>query len=112
MPDFFLLLPDGDVKIAAEPGESVLAAVLRAGQKLQTVCKGRGMCGACRVRVDEAFIGRLKPPVFTETRLLNYLGGAANNRLACQILLDDSLSGMGIMPDPIIPKTVAKENTI
>ena len=106
MPDFLLLLPDGDVTIAAEPGESVLAAVQRAGQKLQTVCKGRGMCGACRVRVGEAFLALLPRPTLTETRLLHYLQSAANNRLACQIRLDDSLNGLGITPDPVPPRSV------
>jgi len=45
MPDVYL---DG-VAVDATPGESVLAACQRVGANLQTVCKGRGICGACRV---------------------------------------------------------------
>ncbi len=106
MPDFLLLLPGGGVNIAAEAGESVLAAVQRAGERLQTVCKGRGMCGACRVRVGEAFLGLLPRPSLTETRLLHYLQSAPNSRLACQIMLNDSLNGLCITPDPNLPRTL------
>jgi ferredoxin len=106
MPDFLLLLPGGDVRIAAEPEESVLAAVLRAGRNLQTVCKGRGMCGACRVRVGEELLPLLTPPSLSETRLLHYLKSAPNSRLACQIRLNDSLNGLRITPDPNLPRTL------
>jgi ferredoxin len=100
----------GGVEIAAAPGESVLAAAQRAGEKLQTVCKGRGMCGACRVLVDETFYHRLPPPSFQEVRLLRYLKqGSEYNRLACQIILDDSLSGLAVTPDPLPIQTIAKE---
>jgi ferredoxin len=100
----------GGVEVAAAPGESILAAAQRAGEKIQTVCKGRGMCGACRILVDAASFDRLPPPSFQETRLLRYLKqGSEYNRLACQIILDDSLSGLAVTPDPLPIQTVAKE---
>ncbi len=102
----------GGVSIPAAPGQSVLAAMQAAQARIQTVCKGRGMCGACRVLVDEADFSRLAPPSASEARLLRYLKqGTANNRLACQIILDESLSGLRITPDPLPVQTVAKENT-
>jgi len=97
----------GGVEIAAEAGESVLAAARRAEQKLQTVCKGRGICGACRVLVDEAFFPQLPPPAFQELRLLRYLKqGEANHRLACQIILDASLNGLRVTPAPLPVQTL------
>jgi ferredoxin len=97
----------GGVEIAAEAGESVLAAARRAEQSLQTVCKGRGICGACRVLVDEEFVSQLPPPAFSEIRLLKYLKqGEANHRLACQIILDASLNGLRVMPAPLPVQTV------
>jgi ferredoxin len=106
MPDVLLALPAGDVPIAGEAGESVLAAVQRAGQSLQTVCKGRGICGACRITVDEIFVNRLVPPAPNETRLLHYLKGETNHRLACQIILDESLSGLRFTPAPLPIRTI------
>jgi len=98
----------GGVEIAAEPGDSVLAAAQRAEQKLQTVCKGRGICGACRVLVDDEFLNLLAPPSFAELRLLRYLKkGEANHRLACQIILDPSLSGLRVTPAPLPIQTLS-----
>jgi 2Fe-2S ferredoxin len=109
MPEIHIQL-DGGVRIPAEPGESVLAAMQRAGQKIQTVCKGRGMCGACRVLVDETFFSRLTPPSFSEVRLLRYLKqGEANHRLACQILLDETISGLRLTPAPLPIRTINQE---
>ncbi len=115
MPDALVLLAGG-VQIAAAPGDTVLSAVLNAGEKIQTVCKGKGICGACRVLVDDAFFDRLNPPSSSETRMLKFLRSReekqepANHRLACQIILDPSLSGLRITPDPIIPRPLNKEN--
>jgi ferredoxin len=106
MPEFLLRLPVGDLTIAGETGESVLAAAQRAGRPLQTVCKGRGICGACRILVDEIFVNQLAPPSPNETRLLHYLKGEANHRLACQIILNESLSGLRLTPAPLPIRTI------
>ncbi len=111
MPEILLLLDGGESKIPAEPGETVLAACLRAGQKIQTVCKGRGICGACRILVDEGVFHRLAHPSANEERLLRYLKQSRpNHRLACQIVLDESLSGLRVKPDPLPVRTVTKES--
>lgn len=102
MPDFYL---DG-VAVAAMPGESVLAACQRAGVKLQTVCKGRGICGACKVAVAPAFLELLASPSTNESRLLNYLApGETTHRLGCQILLNDTLHGLRLRAAPLVAKT-------
>ncbi len=107
MPDIYL---DG-VALAAMPGESVLAACLRLDLKLQTVCKGRGMCGACRVQVAPEFLPQLPPPSAQEARLLNYLApGEATHRLACQIILTDHLHGLRLTAHPLRVKTPLKEH--
>ncbi len=102
MPEFIL---DG-VAVDATPGESVLAACQRVGIALQTVCKGRGICGACRVDVAPEFISLLEPPAKNEARLLNYLApGVATYRLGCQIKLDDHLEGLRLAAVPLTVKT-------
>jgi ferredoxin len=106
----------GGTQIAAEPGDTVLAAMLRAGAAIQTVCKGKGICGACRVLVDDVLFDRLNPPSTSETRMLTFLRSreentaAVNHRLACQIVLEPSLAGLRITPDPIKPRPLNKEN--
>jgi ferredoxin len=98
MPEFTL---DG-VAVTATPGESVLAACQRVGVALQTVCKGRGMCGACRVDVAPEFLPLLEPPAKNEARLLNYLSpDEPTYRLACQIKLDDHLQGLRLIAVPL-----------
>jgi len=102
MPEFIL---DG-VAVTATPGESVLAACQRVGLPLQTVCKGRGMCGACRVDVAPEFLSLLEPPAKNEARLLNYLApDEPTYRLACQIKLDDHLQGLRLIAVPLTVRT-------
>jgi 2Fe-2S ferredoxin len=113
MPEILLLA--GGATVAAEPGDSVLSAMLRAGEKIQTVCKGKGICGACRILVDDEFFNRLNPPSTSETRMLKFLRSReanqeeVNHRLACQIILEDSLSGLRFTPDPVLPRPLNKE---
>jgi 2Fe-2S ferredoxin len=113
MPDIRLLA--GGAEVAAAPGDSVLSAMLRAGEKIQTVCKGKGICGACRILVDAEFFHRLNPPSTSETRMLKFLRSReenqeeVNHRLACQIILEDSLTGLRFTPDPVLPRPINKE---
>jgi 2Fe-2S ferredoxin len=114
MPDFFLLA--GGTQVLAEPGDTVLSAMLQAAQKIQTVCKGKGICGACRIHVDDSYFNRLNPPSAKETRMLQFLRSRelnqqpANHRLACQIVLEESLCGLRFTPDPIVPRPLNTEN--
>ena len=102
MPEFYL----NGVALAAMPDESVLAACQRLGVKLQTVCKGRGICGACRVNVAPEFLSLLTPPSTDESRLLSYLGpGETTHRLGCQIKLGDQLHGLRLTAVPLTIKT-------
>jgi len=103
MPEFTL---DG-VAVTATPGESVLAACQRVGLPLQTVCKGRGICGACRVDVAPEFLSLLEPPAKNEARLLNYLApGETTHRLGCQIKLEDQLDGIRLTAVPLTVKAL------
>jgi ferredoxin len=100
MLEFFL----NGVAVMAVPDESVLAACQRAGVALATVCKGRGICGACRVRV-EAGLDALPPASANETRLISYLArgeDARSHRLACQIFMTAPLLGLRLHAHPVI----------
>ena len=102
MLEFFL----NDVAVAALPDESVLAACQRTGVALTTVCKGRGICGACRVNVEAGF-DALPAAAANEARLLNYLAqgeDARTHRLACQNAMTDALVGLRLRMHPVVSK--------
>jgi ferredoxin len=87
--------------VPAEPGDTILSALKRAEKNIHSVCGGRGMCGTCRVAVDEQWLEQLPPPAFSETRLLRVLkAGLPHHRLACQTILGDRHDGLMISPDP------------
>ncbi|MGP8233346.1 MAG: 2Fe-2S iron-sulfur cluster-binding protein [Methylovirgula sp.] len=103
MYEFFL---DG-MAVTAMPDESILAACQRSGVALATVCKGRGICGACRVMV-EAGLHALPEASANEVRLLGYLArgeDARTHRLACQITMTEPLSGLRLNAYPVTPKS-------
>lgn len=99
MPEFSL----DDVTVIAMPSESVLAACQRVGVKLATVCKGRSICGACRVKVEKG-LGALPEASVNEVRLLGYLARGEDprtHRLACQIAMTEALSGLRLRAHPV-----------
>jgi ferredoxin len=100
MPEL-LVLQAGGVLVPAESGDTILSALRKAEKNIHSICGGRGMCGTCRVAVDEDWLNLLTPPAFSETRLLRVLkAGGPNHRLACQIVLDASHDGLSFYPDP------------
>jgi ferredoxin len=67
---------------------TLLAAVRRAGLPLGASCEGRGICGACRVRVP-AGADALSPPDAAERDALRRLDAAPDERLACRARVAD-----------------------
>jgi 2Fe-2S ferredoxin len=80
------LLPAGTT-FEAEPGSTLLAALLAAGQKLVSECGGQASCGACHVFVKEGRkgINRLTPQ--ENAKLDTLVGVGSQSRLACQVTL-------------------------
>ena len=94
MPDDVLTVRLGE---AAEPGDTLLAALRRAGTPIRHICGGRGACGTCRIAVEPEWGQRLPAPTRNEARLLAVLPGAAPaHRLACQITLDRQTDGLAV----------------
>jgi ferredoxin len=109
MPEFSLLLA-GRTPVPAVPGDTILSAMKAAEKAIYNICGGRGMCGTCRVAVDEEFLNLLPPPAFSETRLLRVLkAGKENHRLACQTVLDARHDGLRFTPDPPPSKILLNE---
>ncbi len=67
-----------DASVDAEPGETLMSCIRRAGLAIESTCNGRGVCGKCRVTVQ----GALHEPDDTERGHL--IGLAPDVRLACR----------------------------
>ncbi|MCA1959642.1 MAG: ASKHA domain-containing protein [Desulfomonile sp.] len=66
-----------DLTIEAEPEETLLSCIRRAGFGVESTCNGRGACGACKVTAH----GELTPPDDKEQEHL--IGRPHDVRLAC-----------------------------
>jgi uncharacterized 2Fe-2S/4Fe-4S cluster protein (DUF4445 family) len=69
----------GDLTVWVSPGVTVVEAAREAGVLLAAPCGGRGVCGACGVRVLD---GALEPP--DEEELLGLMRAREGVRLACR----------------------------
>ncbi|MFU8819906.1 MAG: ASKHA domain-containing protein, partial [Desulfurivibrio sp.] len=78
-------LPEGRT-VAGKAGESLLAAARRAGLHVNTSCGGDGVCGKCRVIVEE---GRTSGGGSEKITPADYAGG---HRLACGALIESDLT--------------------
>jgi ferredoxin len=88
---------DGASHIAASIGDTLLAALKKAGFPLLSVCGGRAVCGTCRTGIAPAWWARLPPPGKVERDLLACLPERRDDdRLACQIILTAGLDGLEV----------------
>lgn len=92
-------------EVAAEPGETVMAAARRAGLRWPTVCGGLAECGVCVLEVLDP-PPALLPPGPDEAERLAALpetrrDPAATFRLACRVVPTDGLvvRKRGVVPD-------------
>ncbi|UVO52201.1 2Fe-2S iron-sulfur cluster-binding protein [Sphingomonas sp. SUN019] len=94
--------PDGSVREReATLGERLLDVAQRDGQPLEGTCEGDMACATCHVIVDPADFARLPAASEDEEDMLDLAYGATRtSRLACQIVLDESLGGLTVrVPD-------------
>jgi ferredoxin len=71
----------------AKPNETILDAARRAGAPIGNSCGGVGVCARCRVRVV-AGTESLSPPTSIELRIGATRGFAADERMACQAIVN------------------------
>lgn len=90
--------PDGrQVEAGGEPGSSLLSVAQAAGLPLEGTCEGQMACSTCHVVVATEWFARLKPASEDEEDLLDLAAGVTRtSRLACQIVLDETLAGLTV----------------
>lgn len=77
-------------------GETVLEVAEQNGIKINSGCEGHGICGLCHVFVEN-FFEKLCEISEQENDTLDRVSGVSeNSRLACQIILNDSLNGIKV----------------
>ncbi len=89
---------DGSVEEArGATGDRLLDLAQAYDLPLEGTCGGQMACSTCHVIVDPADAPRLPPPGEDEEDMLDFAEGAvATSRLACQIVLDESLDGLTV----------------
>ena len=90
---------DGTVTTEAEapPGTILLELAQNNNLPLEGTCEGQMACSTCHVVIDAADFPRLTRASDDEEDMLDLAAGVSrNSRLACQIVLDDSLDGLTV----------------
>ncbi|HEY5675534.1 MAG TPA: 2Fe-2S iron-sulfur cluster-binding protein [Myxococcales bacterium] len=79
----------------ADPGQRLLELAQAQGMPLEGTCEGQMACSTCHVIVAEAWFDKLPPASDDEEDMLDLAAGACRtSRLACQIVLDETLDGI------------------
>ncbi len=85
------------VEVDAAAGDRLLEIAQAADQPLEGTCEGQMACSTCHVIVDPDWFARLPRAHDDEEDMLDLAAGATRtSRLACQILLDDTLDGLTV----------------
>ena len=95
--------PDGtlDKEVDAAPGQRLLDVAWAAREPLEGACEGVMACSTCHVIVDAEDFARLPPASEEEEDLLDLAAHATRtSRLACQIILTESLESISVRVPP------------
>ena len=85
------------VNADAAPGTTLLAAGQAAGMPLEGTCEGQMACSTCHVIVASDWFARLPEASEEEEDMLDLAYGVEpTSRLACQIVLDETLAGLEV----------------
>jgi 2Fe-2S ferredoxin len=102
MPMVRVIDRDGIERELEAPGGATLMEPLRdMDDGVAAICGGMCSCATCHVYVDAEWVAKLPAPMSDESDMLGDLTSRrANSRLSCQIVLNDSLSGMKVSIAP------------
>lgn len=90
-----------DKEVEAAPGQRLLDVAWAAREPLEGACEGVMACSTCHVIVDAVDFESLPPASEEEDDLLDLASHATRtSRLACQIILSDSLPSLTVRIPP------------
>lgn len=90
-------------EVEAPAGERLLKVAQAAGQPLEGTCEGQMACSTCHVIVSPEDYARLPPASEEEEDMLDLAANVTrHSRLACQIMLEESLDTLTVrMPGSV-----------
>lgn len=89
------------IEVEAPAGERLLAVAQGAGMPLEGTCEGQMACSTCHVIVEADWFDKLARATEDEEDMLDLAAHATrHSRLACQILLDETLDGLTVRIPP------------
>lgn len=94
--------PEGVLhELEAEPGWTLMEVIREAGLPIEAACGGCCACATCHVYVDPEWFAKLPEPSEDENAMLDEAFEVREtSRLACQIRLGPSLSGIRVTLAP------------
>ena len=102
MPKVRVIDRDGkERELDAPNGASLMEPLRDMDDGVAAICGGMCSCATCHVYVDEEWVAKIPPPMSDETDMLGDLTTRKiNSRLSCQVMLNDSLSGIKVSVAP------------
>jgi 2Fe-2S ferredoxin len=98
MPTVHLITADGRRRsLQARPRQTLMRAAVDAGvAEIAAECGGVLSCATCHVMINAPWAERLPAPTADEAAMLELTAvpRETGSRLACQVVLDDSLDGL------------------
>ncbi len=84
-------------EVEGKAGECLLDIAQADGQPLEGTCEGQMACSTCHVHVDPEDFAKLPPAEEMEDDMLDLAADVGRySRLACQILIDESLGSLTV----------------
>ena len=88
-------------EVEAKTGLKVMENLRELDYGVAAICGGMCSCATCHVYVDEEWVAKLPAPMSDEGDMLGDLTSRReNSRLSCQIVLNDTLSGLKVQIAP------------
>jgi ferredoxin, 2Fe-2S len=88
-------------ELNAPDGATLMEPLRDMDNGVAAICGGMCSCATCHVYVDEEWVAKLPAAMSDETDMLGDLNSRKpNSRLSCQVVLNDSLSGLKVTVAP------------
>ena len=88
-------------ELDAPSGVTLMEPLRDMDDGVAAICGGMCSCATCHVYVDPGWLAKLPAPMSDESDMLgDLITRRANSRLSCQIMLNDSLSGLKVTIAP------------